>query len=280
MENISKFDPPNFGWLYTKLSKDEINHLWRCIKSSGESNKHVLAGNIASSNLIEDEGNLFFDNVLSKFIDKYMQEYPIYLDHAIRYSYDKVFFDKPLILSSMWVNRQKQHEFNPLHHHFGLFSFVVWMKIPTNWRDQKEIPFAKESNSSESISNFSFTYTNILGEVNDHNIPMSSEAEGGIVFFPSTLKHQVYPFFNCEEERISISGNIGVDSKSPEPISKVEASKDLDIKKESTTTPEWGEWNQVSNSDKKETPLSWGSNQEKRDNWWDQSNTEYGIVYH
>lgn len=276
MENIYKFDPPNLGWLHGKLSKDEINHLWRCIKSGGKDRKNRLAGNITSSNLIEDEGNLFFDNILSKFIEKYMQEYPIYIDHAVRLNSS----NKPLILMEMWVNRQKQYEFNPLHHHYGLFSFVVWMKIPTNWTDQKEIPFAKESNSPESISNFSFAYSNILGELNDHNIAMSSETEGGLVFFPSALKHQVYPFFNCEEERISISGNVGVDFTSPEPISKVEASKDLDIKKESTTTPEWGEWNQVSNSDEKETALSWGSNQEKRDNWWDQSDTEYGIVYH
>ena len=29
-----------------------------------------------------------------------------------------------------------------------------------------------------------------------------------MLFFPSKLNHQVYPFLNCEEERISISGNI------------------------------------------------------------------------
>ena len=33
--------------------------------------------------------------------------------------------------------------------------------------------------------------------------------EGTILFFPSQLQHTVYPFYNCEEDRISISGNIG-----------------------------------------------------------------------
>jgi len=278
MENISKFDPDNFGWLYTKLSKDEINHLWRCIKSGGEDNKSGLAGNISSSNLIKDEGNLFYDNILSKFIEKYDQEYPRYTSKAFRIN-PEVASEVCYTLSTMWVNRQKQYEFNPLHDHLGLFSFVVWMKIPTNWKDQKKIPISKESNSS-SISNFSFSYTNILGESWEQHINMSSEMEGVIVFFPSSLRHQVYPFFNCEEERISISGNIVFNSKSSELISKIKTSKDLNIKKESTTTPEWGEWNQVSNSDEKETALSWESNQEKKDKWWDRSDTEYGIVYH
>ena len=29
-----------------------------------------------------------------------------------------------------------------------------------------------------------------------------------MLFFPAWLKHQVYPFYECEEERITISGNI------------------------------------------------------------------------
>ena len=29
-----------------------------------------------------------------------------------------------------------------------------------------------------------------------------------MLFFPSSLSHQVYPFYECEEERITISGNV------------------------------------------------------------------------
>ena len=41
--------------------------------------------------------------------------------------------EHPYYLREMWVNYQKQHEFNPLHYHSGIYSFVVWMKIPTDW---------------------------------------------------------------------------------------------------------------------------------------------------
>ena len=37
---------------------------------------------------------------------------------------------------------------------------------------------------------------------------MSPEDEGTMLFFPSQLDHQVYPFYDCDEERISVSGNI------------------------------------------------------------------------
>ena len=37
---------------------------------------------------------------------------------------------------------------------------------------------------------------------------MDKEVEGKMVLFPSSLKHCVYPFFECDETRISISGNI------------------------------------------------------------------------
>ena len=32
--------------------------------------------------------------------------------------------------------------------------------------------------------------------------------EGTLLFFPSPLYHSVHPYFDCDEERISVSGNI------------------------------------------------------------------------
>ena len=86
-------------------------------------------------------------------------------------------------------------------------SFVIWMKIPTDWREQHDLPFAKNSNHPVT-SDFQFTYSDILGNIQDYSIPMDSEKEVVILLFPSRLRHQVYPFYNCDEQRISISGNI------------------------------------------------------------------------
>ena len=40
------------------------------------------------------------------------------------------------------------------------------------------------------------------------NIPLSPEDEGRMLFFPSWLYHQVFPFYGTEVERVTISGNI------------------------------------------------------------------------
>lgn len=34
------------------------------------------------------------------------------------------------VISALWVNYQKQHEFNPPHDHDGKLSFVAYLQIP------------------------------------------------------------------------------------------------------------------------------------------------------
>ena len=41
---------------------------------------------------------------------------------------------------------------------------------------------------------------------------LSPKDEGIMLFFPSTLYHMVHPFYDCDEERISVSGNIRIDT--------------------------------------------------------------------
>ena len=37
---------------------------------------------------------------------------------------------------------------------------------------------------------------------------MSPEAEGTMLLFPARLRHGVNPFYECDEKRVSISGNL------------------------------------------------------------------------
>ena len=106
-------------------------------------------------------------------------------------------------MKQWWVNYQNENEFNPIHNHNGVYSFVIWMKIPTDWNLQRDYTF-----NDNAVSNFEFSYTNILGEIESFTYRMSRQMEGTMVLFPSKLKHQVYPFYNCKEQRVSISGNI------------------------------------------------------------------------
>ena len=48
----------------------------------------------------------------------------------------------------------------------------------------------------------------MLGGIEHYAYHLDKKSEGGMLFFPAKLKHTVYPFYNCDKERISISGNI------------------------------------------------------------------------
>ena len=120
---------------------------------------------------------------------------------------------KGLYMKSFWVNFSKQHEFNPVHDHNGVLSFVLWMKIPTKWQEQHELPISSDSNLP-CASNFQFFYNDIFGSTRGIVVEMDPMMEGCILMFPSILQHQVYPFYNSDGYRISISGNLCFDPKS------------------------------------------------------------------
>lgn len=205
---IKAIRPPNFGWLEKKLSAEEMKHLWTCVDEAELSVKHKLVGNIHESKLVLDKNGWFWDNTLSELIYLYEDEFGgigNQVPTSGRHGY---------MLPSMWVNYQKQGEFNPSHGHTGVYSFVIWMKIPTDWKEQNKLPIAANSNDPK-LSSFVFYYTNTQGGTEEFPYRLDPTYEGTMLFFPSTMSHAVYPFLNCEEDRISISGNVLLDTSRP-----------------------------------------------------------------
>jgi hypothetical protein len=119
-----------------------------------------------------------------------------------------------LELTSLWVNKQKKYEFNPLHHHPSVLSFVIWVKIPYRLEDEiNYFPPVYGENSDRGdvhTSKFFFVYVDTLGRIKQVPIPVDSSYEGTIMMFPSALNHGVYPFYTSDEYRISVSGNIRI----------------------------------------------------------------------
>ena len=193
-------------WLDMRLSEEVMNHLWDNINHPTQpqvSATETLAGHVSKSVFVQDKDNWFYENVLKEPTEYvYYKEWNNYYEEQIA----KIRPQAVFALESMWVNYQKQHEFNPPHNHSGMISFVVFMKIPTHWKEQHALPLSANANVP-TISNFEF----LIGqgeEVRSHPIPLSPEDEGRMLFFPAWLHHQVFPFYECEEERITLSGNI------------------------------------------------------------------------
>ena len=212
-EDIKSRYLPNMGIIEGKLSDEIIKNLWQEIeeaKRKPESTKSSLAGNITESLILNSSSenlSLFTQKILPKYVDLYVKSFEGALVKFI--SPRKKGYE--FILDKLWVNFQTKHEFNPIHDHKGALSFVIWMKIPTSHKEQKEISFVKGSNAQNCVSNFCFVYTDIIGNVKTLGYGMEQSIEGTMVMFPSRLNHQVYPFFKSEDERVSISGNIGLE---------------------------------------------------------------------
>ena len=204
-KEIKVITPSNVGWLEYKLNPQEMDYLWRCIETNKKrSFKNNLAGNISSSYSLMDRGDWFFTNVCTPLINSYSERF-YNLGDSI-----PIMGVHPYYMSTWWVNYQKQNEFNPIHNHTGVYSFVIWMKIPYDSKKQNLKDIARGSNNPQ-IGNFQFVYADILGRSESHEYRLSPEYEGTMLFFPAELDHMVYPFYDCDEDRISISGNIMVD---------------------------------------------------------------------
>ena len=207
----SKVPEQYVGWLEVKLGQSVMTRLESYIETAKETPESVnkqLAGNISESRNLEDIDDWLYQAVLADLILKFTKIYPNYGMHVDLLKEESTSY----CLHSLWVNFQKENEFNPLHNHSGIFSFVIWMKIPTDWREQHTSPISVWEGSL-SASNFEFRYTSMLGDLAYHSFLLDKESEGSMLFFPSKLMHQVYPFYKCDKERISISGNISYDTR-------------------------------------------------------------------
>lgn len=197
---------PNMGFLQAKFSDQELMPLFEEIKkieisnfrNTSKYNKH-LAGNL------EFEFELFESK---SYMESLMA--PFCIEYNKRFGYtDRLGFlseNVPLVLDSLWVNFQKKHEFNPVHNHQGLYSFVLWIDVPYDIADEIASPGSKSSNA-QFPAHFQFLYTNVVGEISSHTIPVDRLYINNMILFPSAFRHTVYPFSTSDGYRISVAGN-------------------------------------------------------------------------
>ena len=182
-------NPPNGFWTEYDLEPDMMIYLWSMIELAQKDKRDTLIGHITSSlELPDTEGRL--------------------LSYLSEKSKDLSFLDRTDIKAeSFWVNFQKKNEFNPFHIHSGVISFAIWMKIPYEYENEKQL-FIKNTKDECRSGCFEFIYSDIFGRIVNYLYPLSSKSEGKIIMFPAMLSHQVYPFYTSDQTRISISGNL------------------------------------------------------------------------
>ena len=184
------------------LPVDEVpNNIIDYLKSniSDYNYNYSLAGHIKEEYKYKDWPKFIDEFVLDKLKDPLLDEWTK--------RQKQLTSNRPYVLNDLWVNKQKKHEFNPIHDHGGVFSFIIFLKIPYDLKDEANV-FPKNSKNSTSCSKLCFLVTDFIGEVQGIEVPVDKSFEGKMLMFPAKLKHQVYPFYTSDDYRITVSGNV------------------------------------------------------------------------
>jgi len=121
----------------------------------------------------------------------------------------------PLIVENSWINFQKKFEFNPIHTHSGLFSFIIFLKIPYDLQKEDQVYPGLENSSNKqkyATSRLSFMVIDCLGSISEFRCNVDKSYENKMLLFSAKMPHTVYPFYTSDEERITVSGNIRLDN--------------------------------------------------------------------
>ena len=165
--------------------------------SEGEASKEDASPELAG--VLKNQFHYRDKNKFSKFMEGTFNLY----NHAI--SKWKIGLKKneqsTYYLEKLWINFQGPNEFNPPHSHGGALSFVIFLKVPTQLKE--------ENKNYKGMSAGPGGITFIYGDTEDRCISNYSvfPEEGDMYIFPAWLKHWVYPF-KSDCTRVSVSGNV------------------------------------------------------------------------
>ena len=186
----------NWGPCVTKIETQQTlrDLIWAEAKKAKINYSHKLAGQL------KDEIGFPIESkeIILKELAKYLGIY----DNCFQQFQNKAYEKKPVyVLSALWINYQRQYEFNPPHDHDGKLSFVLYLDIPDKLVEENRAYIGRSSGPG----GIQFLY----GDGARDSITYMSEfpKTGDMFIFPAWLKHWVSPF-KSDCVRISVSGNI------------------------------------------------------------------------
>ena len=200
---------PNWGIYQIDLDQPEIDHLYKIIANYSpkgykfEGNKIISIDPDVKTHAwgLFDDGNVFQEKVLNQAVTKYFQEYGIPWWPNGTHSHVFTF-------QRFWCNVTTTGQYQAAHNHDSVLSFVIWLNIPHDTDEEKLIMDGMHPEAGD----FLFMYTDMLGKIRRKNIHLNKSYSGTMMLFPSEIHHAVYPHFSTNEPRISLSGDVSMDS--------------------------------------------------------------------
>ena len=153
-----------------------------------------LAGILDKETGYSDESKTLIVPEISKYLGVYDQMFEKFINKP----YEK----RPhYIMTALWINYQKQNDFNPPHDHDGKLSFVIYLQIPDELKKEN----AAYKGKSCGPGGIQFVYGDGPRDCVTYQSFMPKEND--MYIFPAWLKHWVAPY-KSDCVRISVSGNV------------------------------------------------------------------------
>ena len=203
---------PNQGFWMHEFTDAQLKPLRDDIERMHENPKNFrdyragLAGNIAGSLGVSAPVIAYLEQLILPIAEAYEAEFDILKKFKTHLNRGTL-----TMADQCWVNFQRAGEFNPIHKHSGVFSWVIWLEVPYLIKDQIERGPGFLSNTPVSGS-FEFSYNDIMGYQNQFHLNADAEWRNRMALFPSLMHHSVYPFYGTDKVRISVSGNLIYDN--------------------------------------------------------------------
>tara|TARA_B100000085_G_scaffold44985_1_gene38123 strand:+ start:2077 stop:2751 length:675 start_codon:yes stop_codon:yes gene_type:complete len=205
--NIKKIDLPNPGVIEAKLNQEQIDALWLNVHKYSPREAEWIGNTLRKvpTNLkqwnMKDDNSSFQSGVLMPMVEEYFSNY------EIPFSLKTTKYHQ-FVLSRFWTRASTAGDYQSLHDHQGVFTFVVWLTIPFDGESEKN----NQSGFRPDAGEFGLVYNNTCGNISKKNWTLSPDMEGTILLFPSDINHIVYPHYSTEDYRISVAGDIVLDS--------------------------------------------------------------------
>jgi hypothetical protein len=197
------------GFLLLKLPQDIMGEIKTTVDeiqndfTKATSMNHELAGQI------DKEYKTYLTPKATDYIRYTVDEYNKHNPDLLKNIHENIYPNPVLEYDGYaWVNFQEKYEYNPMHIHDGVFSYVIWYQIPFYREDEITRGAGKLKIPMEN-QNGAFNFIGVRdNRIITYMLDVDKTKEGFMAVFPSTLNHLVHPFYTSDDYRITVSGNI------------------------------------------------------------------------
>jgi hypothetical protein len=129
---------PNQGFWLHEFTDEELKPLRDEVIRMHDNPKNFrdyragLAGNIAGSLGVSPPVIAYLEKLIMPIAELYENEFN-YLKHVKSH----LNHGSLTMADQCWVNFQRAGEFNPIHKHSGVYSWVIWLETPYSVKDQQ-----------------------------------------------------------------------------------------------------------------------------------------------